>query len=251
MDGDCPSYELEFRLRHEDGSYRWIHTRGLAQRDASGRPTRVIGCHVDLTDHKASESTLRDIVGSVGATTGEAFFQGLVAYLWRRLRSRRGVGGRSARRRPRRGPDRRAVPQRRPSRSRLARTRVRAVCLDVAIARGTTLRACPGDLSWIRALLALRHPRLHVHPAILECRGAHRRHQRAARQADPGPGPDPHTAAGARRPLQCRTRARPNRARRPNAGSDAMPRWPRRCRWPCTCSTSRPARSPTSTEPKH
>jgi PAS domain S-box-containing protein len=32
--GDTRDYEVEFRLRHKDGSYRWIFARGEAIRDA-------------------------------------------------------------------------------------------------------------------------------------------------------------------------------------------------------------------------
>lgn len=51
-------YECEFRLRHRDGSYRWILARGDLERDTNGMPLHFRGCHVDVTERKAVEATL-------------------------------------------------------------------------------------------------------------------------------------------------------------------------------------------------
>jgi PAS domain S-box-containing protein len=51
--------EMEFRLRHRNGSYRWILSRAVLQCGRDGAPERMIGCHIDITDRKHSEEALR------------------------------------------------------------------------------------------------------------------------------------------------------------------------------------------------
>jgi PAS domain S-box-containing protein len=50
--GHLPVYELDFRLRHKNGSYRWIHSRGALLRDSNNQPTRMLGLNLDITDYK-------------------------------------------------------------------------------------------------------------------------------------------------------------------------------------------------------
>jgi PAS domain S-box-containing protein len=57
--GQTPEYQVEFRVRHRDASYRWMLSRGVAVRDAAGRTVRFVGTRIDITDRKAAEDALR------------------------------------------------------------------------------------------------------------------------------------------------------------------------------------------------
>jgi PAS domain S-box-containing protein len=67
ISGDTKHYEVEHRLRHRDGSYRWVLSRGVALRDGSGKAIRLTGTTVDITDRKRAEQRLHESERSLTA----------------------------------------------------------------------------------------------------------------------------------------------------------------------------------------
>ena len=53
------AYDIEVRLRHKDGTWRWIRDRGKALRDADGTAIRMAGSHSDITAQKLAEESIR------------------------------------------------------------------------------------------------------------------------------------------------------------------------------------------------
>jgi diguanylate cyclase (GGDEF)-like protein/PAS domain S-box-containing protein len=55
QNGLAPHFESVHRLLHKDGTFRWMLSRGIATRDASGRPVRMAGSQTDVTEGKVSD----------------------------------------------------------------------------------------------------------------------------------------------------------------------------------------------------
>jgi len=53
--GLTPHFESEHRVRHKDGTYRWMLSRALAIRDHSEKPVRMAGSQTDITEGKVSD----------------------------------------------------------------------------------------------------------------------------------------------------------------------------------------------------
>ena len=53
-------YEIEYRLRHASGEYRWVLGRAQCVRDEAGRITRWYGTCTDIHDQKLAEDALRE-----------------------------------------------------------------------------------------------------------------------------------------------------------------------------------------------
>src|SRR5712691_3981137 len=55
IESKIDTYEIEYRLRHKDGSYRWVLSRATTLRDTSGKAYRLAGSNTDITQRKLVE----------------------------------------------------------------------------------------------------------------------------------------------------------------------------------------------------
>jgi two-component sensor histidine kinase len=56
---------MEYRIVGADGEARWIESRGLVSYDGDGRPTRLVGVHIDVTERKRAEDQQRRLVAEL------------------------------------------------------------------------------------------------------------------------------------------------------------------------------------------
>ena len=57
--GESRAYEVDYRVRHDDGQYRWVRVRALCVRDVAGKPYRMAGSVVDIDAQRRAEEGLR------------------------------------------------------------------------------------------------------------------------------------------------------------------------------------------------
>jgi two-component system, sensor histidine kinase and response regulator len=76
--GDVETYRAEFRLRAKNGEWQWIQSRGkVVERDSDGRPIRMAGTHMDISDRRKTEEELegrRRFIDKVTATVPSAIY---------------------------------------------------------------------------------------------------------------------------------------------------------------------------------
>lgn len=52
-------YDFEYRMKHRDGHWIWVHHRGkVVSWTEGGQPLLILGSHEDITDHKQTEQAL-------------------------------------------------------------------------------------------------------------------------------------------------------------------------------------------------
>jgi PAS domain S-box-containing protein len=78
VQGRSERFEIEHRLSHRDGSWRWVLARASAVRHASGKATRVVGLMTDISSRKRVQEALLDLADGLASVQGEACFQALV-----------------------------------------------------------------------------------------------------------------------------------------------------------------------------
>lgn len=88
LQGASPRFESEHRLRHRDGSYRWILARGATSRDAQGRAYRFVGLHTDISARKQIQESLLDVADGLSTLSGDDCFRELTRRFAEALRVR-------------------------------------------------------------------------------------------------------------------------------------------------------------------
>lgn len=60
--GRTEALVIDFRVRHSDGHWVWIHSRAkVTQRDGNGRALRMIGTYLDVTEQKHAQAQIREL----------------------------------------------------------------------------------------------------------------------------------------------------------------------------------------------
>ncbi len=59
IEGHSAQFEIQHRILHRDGNYRWMLTRGVAARDASGKAIHMAGSQSDITEKRKTEEQLK------------------------------------------------------------------------------------------------------------------------------------------------------------------------------------------------
>ena len=55
LQGKSPQLEITYRMIHRHGQLKWFITRGIVLNDLTGKPSRMIGTHMDITQQMEAE----------------------------------------------------------------------------------------------------------------------------------------------------------------------------------------------------
>lgn len=74
MRGEIPHYEVEFRQHTKSGGWLWTRSvGGIAERDTSGRPRRMLGTHTNIDAARRTAQTLIDKEAQLSAIVAGTF----------------------------------------------------------------------------------------------------------------------------------------------------------------------------------
>jgi two-component system sensor kinase FixL len=80
------AFEVEFRIRMDDGRIKWIYSKGKAVFDADGQPVRIVGVKVDVTARKSSELRMKELEREVAHSSRVAIAGECSLHLARELK---------------------------------------------------------------------------------------------------------------------------------------------------------------------
>jgi PAS domain S-box-containing protein len=63
--GQRRDHNIEYRVVGPGGNVQWIESRGLVSYDGDGRPTRLVGVHIDITERKRAEEQQGKLVAEL------------------------------------------------------------------------------------------------------------------------------------------------------------------------------------------
>ncbi|MGZ3297700.1 MAG: sensor histidine kinase [Asticcacaulis sp.] len=66
---EIPVYNSVFRMKHKDGTWRWVMSRGVGLWDRHGEIRTLTGTHTDITEQKNREEELRQLHADMEAFT--------------------------------------------------------------------------------------------------------------------------------------------------------------------------------------
>jgi|GEM_PF-544870 len=78
--GETEFYSCEIRMKHKDGTYRWIEDKGkVLYWSEDGKPLLMFGIHIDITDRKKYEQILKES-GELFRNLTESVLSGVVLF---------------------------------------------------------------------------------------------------------------------------------------------------------------------------
>ncbi|TAG96058.1 MAG: PAS domain S-box protein [Oscillatoriales cyanobacterium] len=79
-------FEVEYRMQHKDGSWRWIVSRDTVfMKTASGQLKQILGAGTDITESKQTEDEIKLLLAATQAISQSADFESAIANILRFL----------------------------------------------------------------------------------------------------------------------------------------------------------------------